>query len=273
MPGKLGILAGGGDLPARLARVCRADGREVFVLAFEGQTDPRSVAGVEHAWCRLGAIGRALETLRKADVRDLVMVGPIKRPSLGELKLDRKGMQLLAKVGIDILGDDGLLRAVVGTLEAGGFNVVGVDDILAGALAPEGRIGAVAPDAEAQIDIERGVAVARTLGAADVGQSVVVQQGIVLGVEAAEGTDALLDRCGGLRRDAPGGVLVKLKKPQQETRVDLPTIGVTTVRNAAAAGLRGIAVQAGGALVIDRAAVAREADAAGLFVVGIRIDE
>jgi DUF1009 family protein len=105
----------------------------------------------------------------------------------------------------------------------------------------------------------------------DVGQAVVVQQGVVLGVEAIEGTDALLERCGALRRDGPGGVLVKIKKPQQDPRLDLPTIGVTTVEHASAAGLRGIAVEAGGSLIVDREHVAGAADARGLFLVGIEV--
>src|SRR5690606_16626297 len=111
-------------------------------------------------------------------------------------------------------------------------------------LAVEGVYGAVAPDADAWADIERGVAVARAIGALDIGQGAVVQQGVVLGVEAIEGTDALIARCAALRREGPGGVLVKVKKPGQETRVDLPVVGTTTVANAAAAGLRGIAVEA-----------------------------
>jgi DUF1009 family protein len=121
----------------------------------------------------------------------------------------------------------------------------------------------------ARADIARGVAVARTLGALDVGQAVVVQHGVVLGVEAIEGTDRLLERCALLRGDGPGGVLVKLAKPGQERRVDLPTIGVETIARAAKAGLRGIAAEAGGTLIVDKDAVIAAADAGGLFVVGI----
>ena len=110
------------------------------------------------------------------------------------------------------------------------------------------------------------------MGAADVGQATVIQDGLVLGVEALEGTDALLERCAPLRRAGPGGVLVKLSKPGQERRADLPTIGVKTVEGAAAAGLRGIAVEAGGTLVVDAPAVIAAADRQGLFLVGIKAD-
>jgi DUF1009 family protein len=135
---------------------------------------------------------------------------------------------------------------------------------------PEGALGRVEPDAEAAADIAHGLRIARALGALDIGQAVVVQQGLVLGVEAIEGTDALIARCAGLRRDGPGGVLVKAAKPGQERRIDLPAIGARTVAAAAAAGLRGIAAEAGAALLLDRDEVVRRADAAGLFVVGVR---
>jgi len=150
-----------------------------------------------------------------------------------------------------------------------GFRVVGAQELLAGELAPSGRLGAHAPDAQAEADIVRGVAIVRALGAADLGQAVVVQQGVVLGVEAVEGTDALIQRAGDLRRGGPGGVLVKLPKPGQELRADLPVIGRRTVERAAAAGLRGIAVAAGATLVLERDAVIECADRGGLFLLGI----
>jgi DUF1009 family protein len=136
-------------------------------------------------------------------------------------------------------------------------------------LAEAGVWGGVEPDDRAKADITHGLKVAQGLGILDVGQAVVVQQGIVLGVEAVEGTDALLRRAGELRRAGPGGVLVKIAKPGQERRVDLPTIGVQTVKNVAAAGLSGLAVEAGSAVVIDRPGVIAAADAAGVFVCGV----
>lgn len=273
MADKLGILAGGGELPQRLVEACRAAGREVFVLAFEGHTDPHTVRDVEHAWSRLGAMGSAIQTLRKAKVGELVMAGPIRRPRLSELRPDLKGLQFLTKVQLDSLGDDGLLRALIQALEDEGFRLTGIQDILSGALAEAGPLGRHAPDAQAERDIARGVSVAKALGAVDVGQAVVVQEGLVLGIEAIEGTDRLLARCADLRRAGAGGVLVKVKKPGQEARADLPTIGLRTLENAAAAKLRGIAVEAGAALVMEPARVAEAADQTGLFVVGVRVPE
>lgn len=271
MPGKLGIVAGAGSLPARLIDVCRRSGREVFVLAFEDQTDPATVEGVDHAWFRFGAFGAALKALRASGVEELVMVGSIKRPDIRAMRPDLRSIRFLTKVGAHSLGDDALLSAVVNALDDEGFRVVGIDTLVQDLLVRPGPVGALEPDEQAERDIARGITVARALGAVDVGQAVVVQEGLVLGVEAIEGTDKLLERCGELRRKGAGGVLVKIKKPGQESRVDLPTIGVNTVETAARVGLRGIAVEAGGSLIIDRTAVVAAADAAGLFVIGVSI--
>jgi DUF1009 family protein len=178
---------------------------------------------------------------------------------------------VIAKLGKAALGDDKLLSVLIAEIESEGFNVVGADDILHDLLVAEGVLGRHRPDDIAQSDIARGVEVARALGAVDVGQAVVVQQGIVLGVEAIEGTDALIARAAAVRREGPGGVLVKIKKPGQERRADLPTIGRSTVDAAAGAGLRGIAVEAGATLVIGRETLVAAADAAGIFVAAIRV--
>ncbi len=274
MPPKLGILAGAGDMPARLVETCRDTGREFFVLAFDGQTDPEFLADIPHGWVRLGAAGQGIEFLRAAGAQDLVMAGSIQRPSLSALRPDSWAARLIAKAGVRAFGDDGLLSMIVRELEeAEGFRVVGPQSILPDILATAGIYGTVQPDSMARRDIDRGIEVAKAIGALDVGQAAVVQEGIVLAVEAAQGTDAMLKRCRDVRRDGPGGVLVKVRKPGQEDRADLPTIGVSTIANVAAAGLAGIAVEAGGTLIIDRPAVIEAGDSAGLFLIGIEIPE
>jgi DUF1009 family protein len=267
---KLAVLAGRGPLPAEVVGAARGAGREVFVLAFEGETEPAVVRDVPHAWLPLGAVGRALETLHAVGAEDVVMIGPVRRPSLADLRLDRRGMQLLARLGLRGRGDDRLFKAIVAELEREGFRVLGADSLIGSLLAPEGVMTRAAPDASAQADVALGVEVAARLGELDVGQAVVVQNGLVLGVEAVEGTDRLLARCAELRRDGPGGVLVKLKKPSQERRADLPTIGPRTVEGAGAAGLRGIAVHALNCLIVERSQMVEAADRLGLFVVGLR---
>jgi lipid-A-disaccharide synthase len=268
---KLGIVAGQGELPARIIETCRATGRDFFVVAIEGQADPRILPGTPHMWCRLGAAETGFAKLREVGAKEVVLAGAVTRPSLDSLRPDLRTARFLGRLARSALGDDGLLSAVVREFEEYGFDVVGADDILGEMIAVEGPYGSRVPDSVARSDIEVGRRVARTLGALDVGQAVIVQQGVVLGVEAIEGTDALIARCCDLQRQGQGGVLVKVKKPAQERRVDLPTIGVGTVEAAGAARLSGIAVEAGGALVIDPLAVGRAADAAGLFVVGVRV--
>jgi DUF1009 family protein len=270
--GPLGIIAGGGDLPRRLIETCRAQDRSVFVLALEGEAEPATVEGVAHAWCRMGAAAKALKLLRDNGVAELVIAGGVRRPSLAAIRPDWRCAKFFAKVGYRLLGDDGLLSAIAKELEIEGFRLVGAHQLLdERASVPEGPLGRLAPRAEIESDIARGIEVARALGALDVGQAVVVQQGLVLGVEAIDGTDALLRRCAELRRDGPGGVLVKIEKPGQEQRIDRPTVGPRTVRLAAEAGLQGIAVAAGSTLLLDRDEVIRTADAAGLFVVGVAV--
>ena len=267
----LGIIAGSGGLPRRIIESCRAAGREVFVLALEGEADPATVAAVPHAWCRIGGAASGLDVLRARGIDELMLAGAVRRPSLVALRPDWRAAKFLARVGYRALGDDGLLSAIVKELEREGFRVIGADQLLDGASLPEGPLGRLRPDSDALADIARGMRLARAIGALDIGQAVVVQQGLVLGVEAIEGTDGLLRRCAALHRPGPGGVLVKAEKPGQERRADRPVIGPQTVILAAESGLRGIAAQAGATLLIDRDEIIRRADAAGLFVVGIAV--
>lgn len=265
---KLGILAGGGHAPRRLLDVLRQAGRAYHLICLQGQADADLGHDQPHDWLPLGAGAQAAQIMREQGVRDIVLIGKVRRPSLFELRPDAFTLQKLLKVGFAMLGDDGLLQAIGKIIEGEGFRLVGIHEIYADFLTPAGQLGRVAPSEQDRADIARGVAVARQLGLADVGQAVVVQQGMVLGVEAIEGTDALIARCGALKRGGGGGVLVKLCKPQQDRRFDLPTIGPDTVAAVQAAGLAGIAIDAGASLLIDRDKAMAMADAAGIFVIG-----
>ena len=267
---KLGVIAGGGRLPGLIVQACKGEGREVMVIAYEGETDPATCEGVPHRWIGLGAVGALLKSLRRAGCREVVLAGSIRRPSFSTLKLDLRGMRLVGRLaGWRGKGDDALLSLVVKELEEEGFTVVGADDLIAALRAPAGVIGRCAPDAEAERDIAIGVDAARALGAHDIGQAVVVQAGRVLGVEAVEGTDGLITRCATLQQPGPGAVLVKMKKPGQERRADLPTIGANTIERLAEAGLRGVAVEAGETLILERAQAVARADEHGVFMVGV----
>lgn len=267
---RLGIIAGGGGLPQKLIQACQRDGRDFFVLALQGQTDKKILEGIPHQWSRVGAINEAVGILKSENVGTLVMAGSVRRPSLLEMKPDWRTIQVFAKLGVAAFGDDALLRAAAGELEKDGFRVVGAHEIEPGLITPEGVLGQKSPSVENKADLEYGIRVVRELGRLDIGQAAVIQQGVVLGLEAVEGTDALLRRCQALRRQGRGGVLVKACKPQQDKRLDLPTVGLRTVRNAFEAGLEGIAVEAGASLILDREEVIAAADKLGLFVTGFK---
>jgi UDP-2,3-diacylglucosamine hydrolase len=270
MPRRLGIIAGGGVLPVKVAAAARAAGRGVFIVGLEGFADPAILAPWPHEFRRLGAASRIIAALRENGCQDLVMIGPVRRPSLLDLRPDAEGAKLLARIGrAAFAGDDGLLAAVIRVLTEEGFRVIGAQEIIQEVLAPAGVLTRTRPDAQAMADIHRGVHVVGLLGSADVGQACVVQQGLVLAVEAIEGTDAMLRRASELRRDGIGGVLVKLVKPGQDKRADLPTIGADTVQNAAAAGLRGVAFEAKATILAEREACLAAADAAGVFLLGL----
>jgi len=268
---KLGIIAGSGELPARLISACRAEKRPFFVLALKGAADPALVKDLPHAWIRIGQGGAGLRYLREAGATELVLAGGVRRPSPWALWPDLRAVKFYIDIGLKVLGDDGLLRALIHTLEDEGFRVVGAESILKSALAPLGPLGKIKPDKDFSADIALGIMAARKLGARDLGQAVVVQQGAILASEDVSGTDALISRAKSLKRPGRGGVLVKTAKPGQERRADLPAIGPNTVAAAVEAGLSGIAIEANATLLLDRAAIVDAADRAGIFVIGIEV--
>lgn len=271
---KLGIIAGGGSIPQMLVDYCRQNGRDYFVLAIEGNADKKFLDDtIPHTWIRIGQSGTGFKRFADEKVQDVVMIGTIRRPSFFDLVPDLRTAAFFAKVGAKALGDDGILKALVNELEDEGMSVKGIHEVLPEILAKPGVLGKHKPDKQALADIKRGIEVAQALGIQDIGQAVVVQQGLVLGVEGIEGTDELVRRCGEYKRKGAGGVLVKLRKPQQDMRIDLPTIGPRSVIRAKESGLRGIAIHSGNGLIVDEAEVIKLADKEGLFVIGVNPGE
>ena len=271
---KLGVIAGAGALPRLLAEAAG----EAFVVRLAGVADA-SYPPQASAECGMAEAGKILRVLKESNCDAVTLAGVVRRPDFSKLKPDWRGAALLPRViAAAAKGDGAMLNVLVETLEAEGFLVVGADEVLASLAAPKGPIGALAPSIGNWADIRKAAAIVAALGPFDVGQAAVVASGFTLAIEAAEGTDGVLARCAALPASARGGdgrngVLLKRPKPGQELRVDLPTIGVDTVRGAHAAGLAGIAVEAGLTLVIDRNAVAREADRLGIFVFGFEPSE
>ena len=269
----LGIISGGGDLPSRLIKACQKKDIEPFVVGIKGQTDPALLEGHRSMMGSFSKAGQILKTLKAHNVTDIVMIGSMKRPSFSTLCPDLYTASLITRIGFKALGDDGLLQAIRKIFESEGITIHGVQEFVDELLAVKGAMGCVQPSDKNLLDIERGVNVAHQLGALDVGQSVVVQDGFVLGVEAVEGTDALLDRCSELKKSNKGGVLVKLCKPQQDKRLDMPTIGLSTIQKVYESGFQGIAVQAGSTLVVDLEEMVDFADKHKMFICGLEIEK
>lgn len=270
----LAIVAGRGMLPRLIAEECARRRRPFHVVR---------LPGVALDWLRDYPVipaeyekpGRLFADLRRAGVREVTFAGGITRPHLNPFRFDLKMLALAPRVMSGMrAGDDNTLRVVAEVFEGEGLRLVGAHEILASLLAPQGILTRRKPGEQDRKDVTRACRIVKALGRADVGQAAVVAQGVCLGLELVQGTDAPLDfvatTADGLRPDPDGarGVLYKAPKPGQDWRLDLPAIGVNTVEAAARAGLGGIAVEAGGVLLLDRDAIVAAADLHGMFILG-----
>jgi DUF1009 family protein len=274
--GPLAIVCGGGILPFVVADAVARRGRQAVLFALREFADDSRVVGYRHHWISFGQVGAFLGLLRKEGCRELVFIGSVVRPALWRLRFDLGALRVLPRVAKAFRGGDNhLLSGLVRILEQDGFHVVGAHEVAPEILVGEGVIGRQQPSERDRSDIERGLALIAAIGAYDVGQAVVVADNRVLAIEAAGGTDEMLAHIAELRqkgriRSAAGrGVLVKAPKPDQERRVDLPSLGPLTVEGVARAGLAGVAVMAGATVIAEPARVAEAADRAGIFVAGV----
>ena len=271
----LGIIAGGGELPLAIAEAAIGDGRSVFVVWLEGLVTAEDIQRFPHGVASLGELGKILRLLRGAKCSDVTFAGRVPRPQFSTLKLDARGALALPRVlAAAAKGDDALLRALLEIFEKEGFKVIGSDQAARDLLAPEGPLGRLEPTSQELADIAYARQVVAAMGALDIGQSAIVCEGLVLAVEAAEGTDAMIRRVAALPETIRGslerrrGVMVKAPKPAQERRIDLPVVGRRTVELVADAGLSGIAIEAGASLIMNRRLVSDVADERGVFVFG-----
>ena len=269
----VGIIAGSGRLPFLVAESIEASGRDVFVLslASEAGADLGKFPGITVKW---GEIGRLLQALAEHDIRDVVITGGIgKRPDYRDIKLDAGAIRLFPRlVSVTFGSDDDILGKITSLFEEKGYRIVGAHEAAPDLVASVGALGGLKPGSAERRDMALARRAVAAIGRLNIGQAAIAANGRVVGLEAAEGTDALITRIEQLR-DAgrisgkpPSGVLVKAPKPGQDLRVDMPTIGPETVERAVRAGLAGIAIAAGSVLVLDRAKVVEQADAGRLFV-------
>ena len=272
----VGVIAGGGVMPFAVADSLSKRGIAPVLFALRGACDPAGLARFRHHWISVGELGRATKLFRSEGCRDLVFIGTLARPAISDIRLDWGTLRVLPHVWASFRGgDDHLLSSIGRIFEREGFRMVGIRDIAPDLLTPEGCFTRAVPDADASADIVLAREVLTVLSPFDIGQAVVVIDRHVVGVEDIEGTDGLLARIAGLRRQGrirareSRGVLVKAPKRSQDLRFDLPTIGPRTVEGAANAKLAGIAVVAGCTLVAEPQAMIEQADARGLFVTGV----
>lgn len=274
--GALGIVAGRGLLPRLIAEDCERRGRAFLIVTFPG-TDLDWSAGRPVFAAEFEKPGRLFAALREAGCGEVVFAGGMARPRLNPLRFDAKMLTLAPKVLAGLrTGDDATLGLIARIFEAEGLKIRAAHDILGGLLMPEGVLTRAQPGDADREDAARAAAIVAALGRVDVGQGAVVAQGLCLGLETIQGTDAMLGfvaATAAAARPDPGGargVLLKAAKPGQDRRLDLPAIGPATLEAAARAGLAGVVVEAGAALLLDREATVAAADAAGLFLWGRR---
>ena len=264
---KIGIIAGGGQFPLLFAKAAHSQGLKVYVAAHQGETDEALVDHVERLqWVKLGQLGKIISFFKQERIKKTVFIGSITKTNIfRDVRPDLKGLGLWNK--INIKQDDAILRAVADRLEKDGIEVVASTGYVTELLFPKGILTKKKPTKDQMVDIIYGWGIARSLGNLDIGQCVVVRNQTVLAVEAIEGTDATILRGGTLGKEK--AVVVKLRKPNQDLRFDLPAIGMKTIDSMKEVKASVLAVEAEYALFFDRDAVIQAADNAGIVIVGV----
>ena len=264
----IGIIAGGGKSPILAARSAKDRGYSVAAVAYQDETDPQIEEVVDQIqWLRLGQFGKLIKTLKGFNVQKALMIGTIKkRRMFKDIRPDLRGLRLISK--LSILHDDNILRAVADEIESEGIEIVGIREILPELIAPEGVLTERRPDKREMEDIRLGWKVAKELGRLDIGQCVVVNQKVVVAVEAIEGTDETIKRGG--RLSGRGAVVVKVCKPLQDHRFDLPTVGKDTIEIMKDAGASALSVEAGRTLIFDMDEMIAFANDSGISIISMK---
>lgn len=260
-----GIIAGSGLLPISLADIFIKQGKDCYIAALEGEANSISYKNYSHRFFKIGMIGSIINYFHKYNVKNILIVGGIKRPNLRSVKVDLVGSKLIARIlKQKFLGDDTILTIIINFLEEYGFKIISSYDILT----MNNKLIAETEPSEGDLtDIELGVKLLDSIGDIDVGQSVIVEDGYIIGIEASEGTDNLIKRCASLRKKATGGVLIKMMKNTQDVRIDLPTIGQETINNLAVYGYNGLAIQKNRVIIIEPEITYELANKYRLFII------
>jgi hypothetical protein len=254
------IIAGKGELPLILAQALK----DAKIICIDGEENPQLKPDLI---TKFGQVGMLIDYLKENNITHLIFAGGIKKPNLSEIKPDAEGAKLISKIIAGRLfgGDNKLLSTIIKYLEGKGFQVAGAHEVVPNLITPRAVIGSIQPFLS---DIEIGLKAAHDLGKKDIGQAVIIEDGRIIATEDYNGTQDLIKRAGELKKTSKA-FLVKACKPQQDKRVDLPAIGVDTVVQCSAAGIAGIALEAGSSIILNVEAVKQKADELGVFVVGI----
>ncbi len=266
---KLGIIAGDGYLPRHVYDACIESETEVVVIGLDNETDYEIFADVEISKFPVFKVSKIIKKLKDEKVSHITLAGKVKRADISRLLLDLKGAKLFAQIIKHGLADNSILQTIIRFLEKEGFEIIAPEKIASQIVIGKGCLTKTKPNKNALGDIKKGMKVLKGIADFDVGQALVIQHGLVLGVEAAEGTDELLKRCGEIKQSGDGPILIKISKPKQDRRVDLPCIGSETIKNAIEFGFRGIAAEAGSALILDQDSTIKLANQNKIFIVGV----
>jgi len=263
----IGLIAGGGQFPLLVAEAARKRGFSVLAVAHLGETDPSLSEKVDEViWIRLGQLGQLIKALKKKKVKKSLMAGTItKRRMFEDIRPDLKGLAIISKLAL--FHDDGILRAVADELAREGIEIVSSTQYLPELVAPQGCLTKRKPNKSEKEDIDFGFQVAKELGRLDIGQCVVVRKKTILAVEAIEGTDAAIRRGGDLARE--GAVVVKVSKPHQDLRFDVPAVGLGTVKAMAEVKAAALAVESGKTLLFDKDEMITYADELRIAIVSV----
>lgn len=265
---KIGIVAGAGYLPKHVLEACKEQNIPYVVIGLEKETSFDLFKDEKIHTFKIYNISKIFDFLKSEGVNYLTLAGKVKRANISRLLLDFKGAILFAKVIRKGLSDGAILKTILDFIEQEGFKIIAPEKVANNIILNKGYITKSKPDLVAEKDIKQGIKILRGIASFDVGQALIIQNGLVLGVEAAEGTDDLIKRCGEIRQEGEGPILIKIIKPEQDKRVDLPCIGPDTILNAQKYGIRGIAAEAGSTLVLDQVNTVKLANRLGIFIHG-----
>ena len=266
---KLAIIAGNGSIPFYLIEECNKIGREYCLIIIEGHGKELSEKYDPDYIVSLSKMGRAVKYVKNIGIKHILMVGGVKRPSLKNIIPDLWTAKFLTTISSKVSGDNSVLSKLTKALEREGFIIVAPEEVLPNLICPKGTLGKVKPNQQNNEDISTGYRIAKIIGANDIGQSIIIENGLVIAVEAAEGTDRMIKRSLNLKKEKKAGVLIKVIKPMQDRRIDRPVIGIDTIKAAKKAGLDGIALESNEILILNYSDVILYADEEGLFVEGI----